>query len=71
MLFALYFQRRRLYAAPLALLAIAILFLTPAHGFAQNQLPQSGGEAHLIIPDLSQGTFLGTSGRTLLISLNE
>src|SRR5206468_3682704 len=29
---------------------------------------QAGGEAHLILPDLSQGTFLGTSGRTLLMS---
>ena len=28
---------------------------------------QSGGEAHLILPDLSQGLFLGTSGRTLLM----
>jgi K(+)-stimulated pyrophosphate-energized sodium pump len=27
----------------------------------------SGGEAHLILPDLSQGLFLGTSGRTLLM----
>ena len=50
-----------------SLLAIAILLLAPAHGFAQNLAPQTGGEAHLIIPDLSQGTFLGTSGRTLLM----
>jgi len=28
---------------------------------------QTGGEAHLILPDLSQGLFLGTSGRTLLM----
>ena len=30
--------------------------------------PQGGGEAHLILPDLSQGTFLGTNGRTLLMA---
>jgi K(+)-stimulated pyrophosphate-energized sodium pump len=29
--------------------------------------PQTGGEAHLILPDLSQGLFLGTSGRNLLM----
>src|SRR5579863_1336242 len=28
---------------------------------------QSGGEAHLILPDLSQGTFMGIGGRTLLM----
>src|SRR5579863_753757 len=52
-----------------ALLAIAMVFLMPALGFAQNLPPQTGGgEAHLILPDLSQGTFLGTSGRTLLMA---
>src|SRR5262249_7555856 len=34
---------------------------------AQEPTHQPGGEAHLILPDLSQGTFLGTSGRTLLM----
>ena len=29
--------------------------------------PQSGGEAHLILPDLSQATFIGINGRTLLM----
>src|SRR4029434_643417 len=43
------------------LVAIAVVILAPAIGFAQG-----GGEAHLILPDLNQGTFLGTSGRTLL-----
>jgi K(+)-stimulated pyrophosphate-energized sodium pump len=53
---------------PFMLLAIAILLLmAPAQGLAQTPPPQSGGEAHLIIPDLSQGTFLGSSGRTLLM----
>ena len=43
------------------LVAIAAMLMAPALGFAQG-----GGEAHLILPDLNQGTFLGTSGRTLL-----
>jgi len=34
--------------------------------FAQNP-PEAQGEAHLILPDLSQGSFLGTDGRTLLM----
>jgi K(+)-stimulated pyrophosphate-energized sodium pump len=48
------------------LIAAAILLMTPAHGFAQDA-PRAGGEANLILPDLNQGTFLGTSGRTLLM----
>jgi len=35
--------------------------------FAQNPPPEAQGEAHLILPDLSQGSFLGTDGRTLLM----
>jgi len=58
-------SNRRL--ALLAMLAIAVLLLTPAAGLAQAP-PQPGGEAHLILPDLNQGTFLGTSGRTLLMA---
>jgi K(+)-stimulated pyrophosphate-energized sodium pump len=49
------------------LFIIVILLLAPAHGLAQNPPVRSGGEAHLILPDLNQGTFLGTSGRTLLM----
>ncbi|MDQ6708229.1 MAG: sodium/proton-translocating pyrophosphatase, partial [Acidobacteriota bacterium] len=41
--------------------------MVPAGGFAQNPPEQAGGEAHLILPDLNQGTFLGTNGRTLLM----
>ncbi len=48
-------------------IAIALLLLAPAHGFAQNPPPQGGGEAHLILPDLSQATFMGINGRTLLM----
>ncbi len=42
---------------------LAAALSAPALGFAQKM----GGEAHLILPDLSQGTFLGTNGRTLLM----
>src|SRR4051794_10720117 len=49
-----------------ALLTLAILLLAPVNGLAQSP-PQTGGEAHLILPDLSQGTFLGVNGRTLLM----
>src|SRR5260370_30396581 len=53
---------------PFLLLAIAVLLLmAPAQGLAQAPPHPSGGEAHLVIPDLSQGTFLGSTGRTLLI----
>jgi K(+)-stimulated pyrophosphate-energized sodium pump len=62
---ALPYYRRSLLALP-AVLAILFLLLAPVHGLAQP--PQhSGGEAHLVIPDLDQGTFLGFSGRTLLM----
>ncbi len=39
----------------------------PAQVLAQSTPQQTRGEAHLVLPDLGQGTFLGTSGRTLLL----
>ena len=65
--FALLTRLRSLFLTLPALLAIAVLLMAPAQGLAQNPPHQSGGEAHLVIPDLNQGTFLGTSGRTLLM----
>jgi K(+)-stimulated pyrophosphate-energized sodium pump len=50
------------------LIAVAVLLIAPAHGLAQNPPPQGGGEARLILPDLSQATFLGLNGRTLLMA---
>jgi len=47
------------------LLAV-LLLAAPNHGFAQNPA-ETGGEAHLVLPDLNQGTFLGINGRTLLM----
>jgi K(+)-stimulated pyrophosphate-energized sodium pump len=41
--------------------------IAPGPGFAQAP-GQSGGEAHLILPDLSQGTFMGIGGRELLMA---
>ena len=58
---------RRLYLTLPVLVALALVLLAPAHGFAQTPPLQTGGEASLVIPDLNQGTFLGTSGRTLLM----
>src|SRR4051794_39656622 len=50
-----------------ALLAIILLLIVPAHGFSQE--PRGGGgEANLILPDLSQGVFFGIDGRTLLMA---
>ena len=49
----------------LALLVFALI--APVQTFAQTPTPQAGGEAHLVLPDLNQGTFLGTSGRALLM----
>ncbi len=49
------------------LLLIAILLMAPVQSFAQNAPASEGGEANLIVPDLSQATFLGTDGHTLLL----
>ena len=52
----------------LTMLPAAFLLLLVASGSGFAQAPgQSGGEAHLILPDLSQGTFMGIGGRTLLM----
>src|SRR5437764_15343382 len=63
---------RRLVVAVLpVLLALFVFLLAPACGFAQTPAPADtgGGEAQLILPDLSQGTCLGgVNGRTLLMA---
>ncbi|MEO7649264.1 MAG: sodium-translocating pyrophosphatase, partial [Bryobacteraceae bacterium] len=41
--------------------------MVPAPGFSQSPQPHAGGEANLVLPDLNQGVFLGTNGRTLLM----
>jgi K(+)-stimulated pyrophosphate-energized sodium pump len=48
---------------PLVLAAIFLMSL-PAPAFAQPA--ETGGEANLILPDLSQATFLGVNGHALL-----
>ena len=58
------FRRAALLILPL-LLAAVILLSVPSPALAQQS---AGGEAHLVLPDLSQATFLGgTNGRTLLM----
>ncbi len=61
------FRRQSLRLLLPLLAAVAVLFIVPMHGFAQNPPPPTGGEAHLILPDLSQADFLGINGRTLLM----
>jgi K(+)-stimulated pyrophosphate-energized sodium pump len=51
----------RSFAATVA--ALLAMLLAPMSGFAQGH----GGEANLVLPDLSMGKFLGTDGRTLLM----
>ena len=65
-----FFTRHRSLSLLLPLLvAVAILLVVPVHGLAQNAPPpQGGGEAHLVLPDLSQATFLGLDGRTILMA---
>src|SRR5579862_5233086 len=57
-------SRRRRFMS--LVLTLTFLLIAPGSGFAQAP-GQSGGEAHLILPDLSQGTFMGFGGRTLLM----
>ena len=48
---------------------LALLVLAPSLALAQAAAPRSeGGEANLVVPDLSQAQFLGVSGRALLLS---
>jgi len=62
------FRRHSLRLLLPLLVVVAVLFILPMHGLAQNPPPETGGEAHLILPDLSQADFLGINGRTLLMS---
>jgi K(+)-stimulated pyrophosphate-energized sodium pump len=66
----LYLSRAAVYRcikfALAAVIVIALGGLLTAHGFAQTPAAPAGGEAQLILPNLNQGTFLGTSGRTIL-----
>src|ERR1041385_3962350 len=48
---------------------LALLVLAPSPATARAAGPGSeGGEANLVVPDLSQAQFLGVSGRALLMS---
>jgi len=69
--------RRRAWATALMLVVLlssmGSLVLAAAQQAPQADPPQAaaehhgGGEANLVLPDLSQATFLGTNGRTLLM----
>jgi K(+)-stimulated pyrophosphate-energized sodium pump len=62
------FAHKRLAPLFAVLLAIVLLAAAPSHAFAQNAPAAAGGEAGLILPDLSTATFLGgINGRALLM----
>ena len=65
-MFSMLSRRRTLNLTLSLLFVVALSLLAPIHGMAQAPPPPTGGEAHLILPDLSQATFLGTDGRTIL-----
>src|SRR5580704_5674910 len=51
-----------------ALFSFALLLAAPFSGLAQDAAPAGGGEANLILPDLSiGGPFFGLDGRSLLM----
>ncbi len=61
-------RSRRLYFLAPLFVALLILLMVPAHGFAQAGTPPPAGEANLILPDLGQANFIGgINGRTLLM----
>ncbi len=51
----------------LPLAALLLLALAPAGAFAQEAARHTGGEANLVLPDLGTVTFLGMTGRALLM----
>ena len=58
------FRRAALLVLPL-LMAVVFLMSLPSPALAQTE---QAGEAHLVLPDLGQATFMGsTNGRTLLM----
>jgi K(+)-stimulated pyrophosphate-energized sodium pump len=62
---AVAFARRRWKMAA-ALLGLLIPALAPAFALAQTDPPGGGGEANLILPDLTTVNFLGMNGHSLL-----
>jgi K(+)-stimulated pyrophosphate-energized sodium pump len=50
----------------IVLLCLLLLLLGPGALYAQER-PHGGGEATLVLPDLDQGSFLGLTGRDLLM----
>ena len=65
-------KRWMLGSAPLVLVAMLVLTVAPLVAQTQPAAPQTstshaGGEANLILPDLSQVSFMGVDGRSLLM----
>ncbi len=58
----------RLASPAVCVAAVAILLIAAPVAAAEDRLPtRHGGEASLVLPDLSQAEFLGTDGHTLLL----
>ena len=55
-------------ALPAVFFAVLVTLSFPSSTFAQEQ-SRGGGEANLVLPDLSLGDFLGVSGRDLLMGV--
>ena len=61
------FRRAAIVLIPL-LVAVLFFLGAPTHALAQASQSAAGGEAHLVLPDLTQATFIGgTNGRSLLM----
>ena len=61
---------RRSSAVLLALTALALAPLASAALFAQ-EAQRAGGEANLVVPDLSNATFMGFNGRHLIAGFSQ
>lgn len=57
----------RIFAKACAVVSFLVA-LSPARALAQGTVEAGGGEASLILPDLSQVDFLGVDGHTLLLT---
>ena len=61
------FLKCRLRSLTTLLFFLATFLILPLSGFAQETNQAGGGEANLILPDLSIGDFFGINGRSLLM----
>ena len=58
---------KRQYKTAAALLGLLLPAIAPTFAYAQPEHPGGGGEANLVLPDLSTVNFLGMNGHALLM----